>query len=157
METREKQLKLWKQLIVDYHCFIKVSLCIIHDCPLWSNPNIQRTLSKEDLKIILNYVVDTGSAEWVDSAATTTLRILWFTPQELASNIYVWARENGHLGSVVTLYELHSGDGDATAETSAFQGLEEELIRRALTILESEGKCTIFQGETSSEDGIKFH
>lgn len=38
----------------------------------------------------------------------------------------------------------------------SFQGADEDLLRRALTILEDQGKCTIFKGETSSDDGIKF-
>ena len=38
----------------------------------------------------------------------------------------------------------------------SFQGADEELLRRALGILEEQGKCAMFQGETSSEDGIKF-
>ena len=38
----------------------------------------------------------------------------------------------------------------------SFQGADEELLRRAIGILEDQGKCTLFQGETSSEDGIKF-
>ena len=122
-------------------------------------------MSKEDLELVLDHLVQRGSAEWMDgsedgpsrSAASnnrTTLRILWRSPQELASDIYRWATTSGQLGSVVTLYELHSGE-DSTGQS--FSGLDEDLIRRALTILESQGKCTIFQGETSNEDGIKFH
>lgn len=38
----------------------------------------------------------------------------------------------------------------------SFQGADEELLRRALGILESQGKCAIFKGETSQEDGLKF-
>ena len=38
----------------------------------------------------------------------------------------------------------------------SFQGADEELLRRALGILEDQGKCEIFQGDSSSEDGIKF-
>ena len=38
----------------------------------------------------------------------------------------------------------------------SFQGADEELLRRGLTILERQGKCTMFKGDTSSEDGIKF-
>jgi ESCRT-II complex subunit VPS25 len=38
----------------------------------------------------------------------------------------------------------------------SFQGADEELLRRALAILEERGKCTIFKGDTSNEDGIKF-
>jgi ESCRT-II complex subunit VPS25 len=38
----------------------------------------------------------------------------------------------------------------------SFEGADEELLRRALGILEDQGKCTMFKGDTSSEDGIKF-
>jgi ESCRT-II complex subunit VPS25 len=38
----------------------------------------------------------------------------------------------------------------------SFQGADEQLLRRALGILDSQGKCTIFKGETSEEDGLKF-
>ncbi len=38
----------------------------------------------------------------------------------------------------------------------SFQGADEELLRRGLAILERQGKCTMFKGETSEEDGIKF-
>jgi ESCRT-II complex subunit VPS25 len=155
-------LGLWTQLIVDYHYAHKLPICVKHDCPLWSNPQIQRTLSKNDLQIVLNHLVKVGSAEWMDGTTSssggsedgTTLRILWRTPAELASDIYQWATTSGLVGSVVTLYELHSGEDNSG---QSFQGLDEDLIKRALKILESQGKCTIFQGETSKEDGIKFH
>ena len=38
----------------------------------------------------------------------------------------------------------------------SFEGADEELLRRALSILEDQGKCTIFKGASSSDDGIKF-
>jgi ESCRT-II complex subunit VPS25 len=99
LTTREKQLGLWTQLIVDYHYAHKLPICVKHDCPLWSNPQIQRTLSKNDLQIVLNHLVKVGSAEWMDGTTSssggsedgTTLRILWRTPAELASDIYQWA------------------------------------------------------------------
>jgi hypothetical protein len=38
----------------------------------------------------------------------------------------------------------------------SFEGADEQLLRRALAILEQKGKCTMFKGDSSSEDGIKF-
>lgn len=38
----------------------------------------------------------------------------------------------------------------------SFQGADEQLLRRALEIVESQGKCTVFKGDTSEEDGLKF-
>jgi len=39
---------------------------------------------------------------------------------------------------------------------TALEGADETLLRRAIAILEERGKCRLFQGETSDEDGIKF-
>lgn len=38
----------------------------------------------------------------------------------------------------------------------SFEGADEDLLKRALVILERQGKCAIFKGENSEEDGIKF-
>mmetsp|Transcript_30566 Transcript_30566/g.57868 ORF Transcript_30566/g.57868 Transcript_30566/m.57868 type:complete len:97 (+) Transcript_30566:3-293(+) len=94
-----------------------------------------------------------GGEEWEDSNQKTRCRILWRKPEQLASDVYEWAVKNGFVGSVCTVYELHSGED---VNGMSFQGADEELLRRALGILEDQGKCTMFQGETSSEDGIKF-
>jgi len=94
-----------------------------------------------------------GHGEWEDEGTKTRCRILWRKPEQLASDIYDWAEKNGFVGSVCTVYELHSGED---VNGMSFQGADEEILRRALAILESRGQCTIFKGETSSEDGIKF-
>mmetsp|Transcript_38035 Transcript_38035/g.92545 ORF Transcript_38035/g.92545 Transcript_38035/m.92545 type:complete len:102 (-) Transcript_38035:211-516(-) len=97
-------------------------------------------------------LIKSGHGEWIDDAKTEC-RVLWRKPEELATDVYKWAAATGNIGGVCTLYELHSGED---VNGMSFQGVDEELLRRALSILEEEGKCTIFQGETSSEDGIKF-
>jgi ESCRT-II complex subunit VPS25 len=97
--------------------------------------------------------VQHGHAEWVDPSTQTHCRILWRQPEQLATDIYQWAEQKGYLNSVCTLYELHSGED---VNGMSFQGADEELLRRSLAILEQRGKCAVFKGETSSEDGIKF-
>jgi ESCRT-II complex subunit VPS25 len=150
--TKEKQLALWRDLIVGYHTHYKLKTLKVHECPLWSNNKIQRTLSKESVKLIADDLVTHGYGEWLDDSHNI-LRILWRKPEELATDIYEWAAQTGNIGSVCTVYELHSGED---VNGMSFQGLDEELLRRALSILEDEGKCTLFKGDTSSEDGIKF-
>ena len=152
METKKKQLGLWRDLIVRYHTHYKLKTLKIHECDLWSNETIERSLSKDAVKEVANDLVTHGYGEWMDDNKTT-LRILWRKPEELATDIYEWAVLNNNIGSVCTLYELHSGED---VNGMSFEGLDEELLRRALAILEDEGKCTIFQGDTSDEDGIKF-
>ena len=151
--TRQKQLQLWKELIVRYYEYHKLRTLVIHECPLWSNSQIGRQLNTNGITTVLNYVIEQGHGEWIDDAHTTC-KILWRKPEEIASDVYEWAVSSGHIGSVCTIYELHSGED--VSGSASFYGIDEELLRRALSILEEEGKCTIFQGDTSDEDGIKF-
>ena len=157
LSSREKQLALWRELILRYHTHYKVSQLVVHDCPLWKNDALPRQLSTADIRCIMDDFVRHGHGEWVDDrrggGEKTLCRILWRPPEQLAADIYVWAQQNGYLNSVCTLYELHSGED---VHGMSFQGADEELLRRALAILEAQGKCTIFKGETSQEDGIKF-
>ena len=153
MATREKQLALWRDLIVQYHEQHKLQTLVVHECPLWKNADIGRALDAQGIQHVLNDLVKHGRGEWMDESQTTTCRILWRKPEELATDIYEWAKASGNVGSVCTVYELHSGED---VHGMSFQGVDEDLLRRALSILEDEGKCAIFQGETSSEDGIKF-
>mmetsp|Transcript_31692 Transcript_31692/g.48594 ORF Transcript_31692/g.48594 Transcript_31692/m.48594 type:complete len:178 (-) Transcript_31692:87-620(-) len=154
LATREKQLNLWRELILRYHTEYKIKSLVVHDCPLWKNTSIGRELDSTDIKVIMTDLVESGHGEWEDPAVKTRCRILWRKPEQLASDIYEWAEANGFVGSVCTVYELHSGED---VNGMSFQGADEELLRRGLEILENQGKCTMFKGDTSSEDGIKFY
>jgi ESCRT-II complex subunit VPS25 len=159
LATREKQLELWRALIIQYctvHKMKTLSIYDTDDCPVWKNPHIQRQCSSEAIQIICDYIVQQGHGEWYDDDANhVTVRIFWRKPEQLATDIYEWAVVNGYVSNhtVITVYELHSGED---VHGMSFQGLDEDLIRRALFILEQRGKCTVFQGDTSEEDGIKF-
>mmetsp|Transcript_18224 Transcript_18224/g.26587 ORF Transcript_18224/g.26587 Transcript_18224/m.26587 type:complete len:176 (+) Transcript_18224:119-646(+) len=150
--TREKQMGLWRELILRYHTDLKIKTLVLHDCPVWKNSEIGRELSPADIKVVVNDFVESGHGEWEDDSKTRC-RILWRKPEQLASDIYDWAEANGYINSVCTVYELHSGED---VNGMSFQGADEELLRRALAVLEEQGKCTMFKGESSSEDGIKF-
>jgi ESCRT-II complex subunit VPS25 len=106
----------------------------------------------------MDNLIKSGRGEWIgdNNDTKTACRILWRKPNELATDIYEWAVSTGNIGSggICTIYELHSGED---VHGMSFQGIDEDLLRRALTILEDDNKCTIFKGETSSEDGIKFY
>jgi len=151
--TREKQLSLWRDLILKYHTSKRISILVVHECPLWENTEISRTLSKDDLDIVMADFVKSGHGEWEDQLLKTRCRILWRRPEAFASDIYEWADSNGYINSVCTLYELHSGED---VNGTSFEGADEELLRRAIGILEGQGKAKLFKGETSSEDGVKF-
>lgn len=148
--TRAKQLALWRQLILQYHTSHKIKVLRIHDCPLWRNPSIDRKLDADEIATVIADFIASGHGERIDAAS---VRILWRKPAELATDIYNWADQNGLIGSVCTIFELHSGED---VRGMSFQGVDEDLLRRALAVLEEQGKCAIFKGDTSDEDGIKF-
>ena len=145
-------MALWRELILRYHTSLKIKTLVVHDCPLWNNAKISRSLNNDDIAQVMKDFVESGHGEWQDSKQTRC-RILWRKPEQLATDIYEWAAANGYINSVCTVYELHSGED---VNGMSFQGADEELLRRALGILQDQGKCTLFKGETSSEDGIKF-
>ena len=157
--TREKQLNLWNELILNYYTHHKLPTLIVHECPLFQNASIERKLSSEDIQVIMEHFIQCGNGEWDDTDSNTNTKtrckIYWRKPTQLASDIYEWAKLNGHVGNggVCTVYELHSGED---LQGVSFNGIDEDILRTALSILEEQGKCTIFQGDTSSEDGIKF-
>lgn len=152
LATREKQLALWRELILRYHTERKIKTLVVHECPLWKNPTMDRQLQPDEIRTVVEDFCKHGHGEWQDENHTRC-RILWRKPEQLATDIYQWAEQHGYLGSVCTIYELHSGED---VNGMSFQGADEELLRRALVILQDQGKCTIFKGDTSEEDGIKF-
>jgi hypothetical protein len=54
-------------------------------------------------------LIQSGNGEW-ENSAHCVLRILLQSPEQLASDIYRWASTKEILGTVYTLFELHSGD-----------------------------------------------
>ncbi|KAF4709432.1 Vacuolar protein-sorting-associated protein 25, partial [Perkinsus olseni] len=72
--------------------------------------------------------------------------VLWHTPAEWAQIIYDWATNTGKLGSVETVFSLHSGEDSQGAK---FHGIPPEVIMLGLENLELAGKCEIFRGNTT--------
>ena len=60
------------------------------------------------------------------------------------------------INSLCLILALSSLDPGEDVNGMSFHGADEELLRRALGILEQQGKCTMFSGDHSEEDGIKF-
>eukprot|EP00753_Platysulcus_tardus_P005423 PLAT13297.1.p1 GENE.PLAT13297.1~~PLAT13297.1.p1 ORF type:complete len:185 (+),score=79.27 PLAT13297.1:14-568(+) len=150
--SREKQVAMWVELILAWHGAAKLSTLTVADCPLWENKSIARKLAPDALMVILDAVVASGRGEWEDERKER-MRVLYRTHSEWAALLFDWVREKGMVGSVYTVYELHSGEEYADAP---FHGLEPDIMRAALDVLEERGQAQVFSGETSEEDGVKF-
>lgn len=93
-------------------------------------------------------------AEWIDGgldAKGGTMWVYWKRPEEWAEVILGWVEETGQKGTVLTLYELVSGEMTVGQD---FHGMDPELFHRSLAVLVKRGKAQVFGSE--DQQGVKF-
>ncbi|KAK8949098.1 Vacuolar protein sorting-associated protein 25 [Platanthera zijinensis] len=153
-ETREKQVQLWKELILDYCRSQKVFIIgLEEEFPLFSNPAIQRSLSHESREVFLSALVSEGRAEWIDKNHRKCL-VLWLRIQDWADHLINFVRENGLEDSVMTVEDIRSGIESRGTELA---GIDRGVLIRALKLLEQKGKAAIFKGSSTDDEGVKFN
>ncbi|ORX79826.1 ESCRT-II complex, vps25 subunit [Anaeromyces robustus] len=154
--TREKQLQMWCNLALSYFRKKKITTLSVSESvgklDLFTNKKIQRQLSEDKIRIVLDELVKRGNAQWRDKGKDSC-SILWRKYDEWANLIYKWAFDNGLTNSVCTYYELLNGD---MSNEDEFQGLDEDTLQKALEILVKQRKAQIFSGSNSDEMGVKF-
>uniref|UniRef100_A0A2P2K677 ESCRT-II complex subunit VPS25 n=1 Tax=Rhizophora mucronata TaxID=61149 RepID=A0A2P2K677_RHIMU len=152
-DTREKQVQLWKELIVDYCKTQKIFVVgLEEDFPLFSNPVIERSLSHEARDAFLSALVSEGRAAWLDRGHRKCL-ILWHRIQDWADIILKFVKDNGLEDGVLTIEEIRSGIESRGTE---LHGIDRTILMRALKLLESKGKVAIFKGTSTDDEGVKF-
>ncbi|KAG6596709.1 vacuolar protein sorting-associated protein 25 [Cucurbita maxima] len=152
-DTREKQIQLWKELILDYCRTQKIFVIgLEEEFPLFSNSVIERSLSHEARVAFLSALVSDGRAEWLDKGHRKCL-ILWHRIQDWADIILHFVKNNGLEDSVMTVEEIRSG---VESRGTELQGIDRTILMRALKQLEQKGKLAIFKGSSTDDEGIKF-
>ncbi|KAM4085219.1 hypothetical protein ACJW30_10G010200 [Castanea mollissima] len=153
-DTREKQVQLWKDLILDYCRTQKIFVIGLEeeDFALFSNPVIERSLSHEARAAFLSALVSEGRAEWLDKGHRKCL-ILWHRVQDWADIIFRFVKDNGLEDSVMTVEEIRSGIESRGTE---LHGIDRTILMRALRVLEQKGKLAIFKGTLADDEGVKF-
>ncbi|CAM0881953.1 unnamed protein product [Alopecurus aequalis] len=168
-ETREKQVQLWKDLILDYCRSQKMYIISLEeDFPLFSNPKIdmiwhdgnvferpsmeanEGSLSYEAKEVFLAALVSEGRAEWIDKSHKKCL-ILWLRIQDWANYILDFVKENGL--EVTTIEDIRSGIETHGTELA---GIDRGVLMRALRLLEQKGKAAMFKGTSADDEGVKF-
>ncbi|CAM9345686.1 unnamed protein product [Ascophyllum nodosum] len=152
LATREKQIRLWCDMVLRWHHSRKEYAFAWKDWPLWENASIGRKLGEEGATAVVQELIRTGHAEWSDAGKSMVI-LMWHSADEIAAKLFDFVRKHDMIGSVFTVYELHQGDEVSGTD---FFGMDEGLFRKALAVLEDEGRAVIFQGATSEEDGVKF-
>ncbi|KAH6763383.1 E2F/DP family winged-helix DNA-binding domain-containing protein [Perilla frutescens var. hirtella] len=152
-DTREKQIQLWKELILEYCRTHKIFVVgLDEDFPLFSNPVIERSLSHEAREAYLSALVSEGRAEWLDKSHRKCL-LLWHRIQDWAELIISFVKDNGLEDSVMTVEEIRSG---VESRGTELHGMDRTILMRALKHLEHRGKLAIFKGTSADDEGIKF-
>lgn len=152
-DTREKQIQLWKELILEFCRIQKIFVITLEDdFPLFSNPTIERSLSHEAKEAFLSALVAEGRAEWMDKGHKKCL-VLWHRIQDWADIILQFVKDNGLEDSVMTVEELRSG---VESQGTELHGIDRTVLMRALKVLENKGKLAIFKGTSTDDDGVKF-
>ncbi|XP_043693851.1 vacuolar protein sorting-associated protein 25 [Telopea speciosissima] len=152
-DTREKQVQLWKELILDYCRTQKLFVIGLNeDFPLFSNPAIERSLSHEAKEVFLSSLVSDGRAEWMDKGHKKCL-ILWLRIQDWADCILRFVKDNGLEDGVMTVEEIRSGIESRGTE---LHGMDRTVLMRALRLLEQKGKVAMFKGSSADDEGVKF-
>ncbi|KAL0371933.1 UNVERIFIED_CONTAM: Vacuolar protein sorting-associated protein 25 [Sesamum calycinum] len=150
-ETREKQIQLWKELILDYCRTQKIFVVgLDEDFPLFSNPVIERSLSHEAREAFLSALVLEGRAEWLDKSHKKCL-ILWHRIQDWADLIISFVKDNGLEDGVMTVEEIRSG---VESRGTELHGMDRTILMRALKHLEHRGKLALFKGTSADDEGI---
>ncbi|PHU28750.1 Vacuolar protein sorting-associated protein 25 [Capsicum chinense] len=178
-ETREKQIQLWKELIIDFCRTQKIFVIgLEEDFPLFSNPASERSLSYEAREAFLSALVSDGRAEWMDKGHRKCL-VLWHRIQDWADLIVKFVKEYGLEDSVMTVEEIRSGTESRGTGSyalifsyfisflvissvslafycSELHGIDRTVLMRALKLLEHKGKLAIFKGTSADDEGVKF-
>ncbi|XP_026275778.1 vacuolar protein-sorting-associated protein 25 [Frankliniella occidentalis] len=152
-ETKARQLKAWHTLVLNYFKANNLSSLDIreaHQSSLFNNSSIDRKLPPEGILLVLEDLQKSGNATPLDKTRNRWL-VYWHTLEEWAAIIYSWAQANGFLNTVCTFFELVSGDDTNEQE---FHGLDEEVLLRAIQVLETQKKAEVIPIDDSH--GVKF-
>ncbi|CAI5460866.1 unnamed protein product [Closterium sp. Yama58-4] len=147
--TRERQVRLWAELIVAWCRHHRTLLVSLDHFPLFHNASIQRKLTFEARQVFLEALVAEGRAEWTDRSRTRCL-VLWKSINDWADTLLHFVRENGFGDSVLTLEEIRAGDDTKGTD---LEGIDEDVLRRAIRVLEGRGLATLFKGSSSDDEG----
>ncbi|KAJ2537822.1 Vacuolar protein-sorting-associated protein 25, partial [Coemansia sp. RSA 1933] len=153
--TWKEQRRMWCDLILAYFRHMNISgmtLAEVITEPPFSNKRIHRSLRVDMLREIVEELVKQGNACWTGSKNTNdTCLVFWRKPEAWASIIHQWVSDAGMLNTVLTLFELANGED---TEGQEFHNMDPVTLRRALDVLQGQGKAQLFVGTSDDDIGV---
>jgi ESCRT-II complex subunit VPS25 len=101
LDTRSKQLQLWRNHILNYS---KENKKFLLDYSLFTNPRINRSCNKEFIKIIIQELINSKDLYQVGNGGKVL--VLNYSFKEWGEKVYSFVRESGQIGDVLTWFEI---------------------------------------------------
>ena len=134
----EDFLREWSNLLLDWARYWEkhiVSLMELKDQYPFYNDELKRSLSEEELREIMEFLITRELAKWWDKNKTR-LRIYWRSLEEWAEVIYEWILESWTQDSwVVTLTDL-------IRVKQSFSKIPPEELKEIMKIMVKKGYAT---------------
>lgn len=152
-ETKEKQIELWQQVILE-HCRKNNTFLMKPDTslPPFHNELINRTIHADLLEEVLSSMT---KAKLLEKLSSNTFIVWWMTPKEWADAL-LKHMQNMHSPKVImTAFELFYQEDDR----NPFYKMPEQVYSRVLNVLCDAGKVTLVNANATvdpRELGIKF-
>ena len=108
-----------------------------------------QNLVLQAIAVVLDDLASRGHLEWIDKAKKTRAHVFYRTPAQWGETIYAYAKDNGLVNAVCTMYELTESE---EVEGQPFHNLDPDVLVKALKTLEVQKKAEIF----GSNEGVKF-
>ena len=154
-ETKKKQLDLWGNIVLAFMKSInktEMDLLTSLDTPLFNNKKISRKLSKSDVDQIIEHLISSNNAKWLDDLKIR-VRIIWRTHEQWGKIIKKYIEDIGQTNTVFTFEELLHGD---EIKKLSFYNLSPELFLDAVKYLETINQAKVYQNPNILESGVKF-
>lgn len=150
-----RQMELWSNLICAY---VKqtgqttMDMSATDDMPLFNNAAIKRSLSKQAIVVVFDYMAEKGHAEWLNPMKTR-VRVLWRSLKKWANILKKWAVDNGQTNKMFTIFELRTSGVNAGEE---FYDMDANLLVDVCKYMQQAGMAKFLQAQSVDECGVKI-
>lgn len=113
LTTHHAQLTKWSALILAYarhNRLFRLALSTAPESEIFCNRRIDRRLAAADIRDVVDFMRKEGRAEFV-GGGNDVVFLYWRKPEEWAGVVESYVEGTGQKGSVLTVYELTSGEG----------------------------------------------
>lgn len=115
-EALRIQVSSWTEILLKYMKSKKQNILDLKsaiDSDIFNNKKINRKMSIEDARKIIEQMVQSQNAEYIDENNRDKIKVIWRTAGDWGEIIRNWAVSKSLNGTVFTFYDIAEGDDSA--------------------------------------------